>query len=49
MIDILFEGSLVMEYAEPQTVTVQIIDDGKTYKISDSDFLKIDSAMFNIN
>lgn len=49
LIDILFEGSLVMEYAEPQTVTVQIIDDGKTYKISDSDFLKIDNAMFNIN
>lgn len=47
LIDILFEGSLVMTYAEPVVVTAEIIQDGDKYYISDSDFLAIDSALFN--
>lgn len=47
MLDILNEGCLNMTYAEPVTVTVEIIVDGNTYYISDKDFLKIDAAMIN--
>ncbi|MBO5509643.1 MAG: hypothetical protein J5962_04185 [Lachnospiraceae bacterium] len=49
LIDILFEASLEMSYADPVTVTVQIIEENGTYRISDSDFLAIDKAIFNIN
>jgi hypothetical protein len=49
LIDILFEASLEMQYADPVTVTVEIIEEGNTYKIADSDFLAIDKAMFNTN
>lgn len=47
MIDILFEASLVMEYADPVTITVEIVEEGNTYHILDSDFIKIHNAMFN--
>jgi hypothetical protein len=49
LIDILFEASLEMQYADPVTVTVEIIEEGNTYRIADSDFLAIDKAMFNVN
>jgi hypothetical protein len=49
LIDILYEASLEMQYADPVTVTVEIVEDGSTYKIADSDFLAIDKAMFNTN
>jgi hypothetical protein len=49
LIDILFEASLDMQYADPVTVTVEIIEEGNTYRISDSDFLAIDKAMFNVD
>jgi hypothetical protein len=49
LIDILFEASLDMQYADPVTVTVEIVEDGDTYKITESDFLAIDKAMFNVN
>lgn len=44
---ILNEGCLNMTYAEPVTVTVEIIVDGDTYYISDKDFLRIDAAMIS--
>lgn len=46
MVRILNEGCLSMTYAEPVVVTVKIIEDGDIYYISDSDFRKIDAAMF---
>jgi hypothetical protein len=49
LIDILYEASLEMQYADPVTVTVEIVEDGSTYRITDSDFLAIDKAMFNTN
>ena len=49
LIDILFEASLAMTYADPVTVTVQIIEENNTYRISDADFLAIDKAIFNLD
>ncbi len=45
MIEILTNGSLNMTYCEPVTITVEIIEDGETYYISDRDFMRIDAAM----
>ncbi len=45
MIEILTNGSLNMTYCEPVTITVEIIQDGDTYYISDRDFMRIDAAM----
>ena len=36
-----------MSYADPQVVTVEIIEDGNKYYISDRDFRNIDAAMIN--
>lgn len=47
MLEILNDASLNMTYAEPITVTVEIIVDGDTYYISERDFLRIDAAMIN--
>lgn len=47
LIKILNDGCLEMTYADPVTVTVEIIHDGDTFYISDSDFLAIDRAMIN--
>ena len=45
MVEILTNGSLNMTYCEPVTVTVEIVEDGDTFYISDRDFLRIDAAM----
>lgn len=45
MIEILKQGSLNMTYCDPVTITVEIIEDGDTYYISDRDFMRIDAAM----
>ena len=47
MIDILNEAATNMTYADPVTVTVEIVVDGDTYYISERDFLRIDAAMIN--
>lgn len=47
MLEILNNGCLDMTYADPVTVTVEIIVDGDIYYISDRDFLRIDAAMIN--
>ena len=47
LIDILNAGCENMTYADPQVVTVEIIEDGNKYYISDRDFMKIDAAMIN--
>lgn len=47
LIDILSAGCENMTYADPQVVTVEIIEDGNKYYISDRDFMKIDAAMIN--
>lgn len=45
MVKILNDGAINMTYAEPVTITVEIIEDGDKYYISDRDFLRIDAAM----
>ncbi len=45
MVEILTNGSINMTYCEPVTITVEIIEDGDTYYISDRDFMRIDAAM----
>jgi len=45
MVEILTNGSLNMTYCEPVTITVEIVEEGDTYYISDRDFLRIDAAM----
>ena len=45
MVEILTNGALNMTYCDPVTITVEIIEDGNTYYISDRDFLRIDAAM----
>lgn len=47
LIDILNTGCESMTYADPQVVTVEIIEDGDTYYISDRQFREIDAAMIN--
>ena len=47
MLDILNDACLNMTYAEPVVVTVEIVEDGNTFYISDRDFLKIDAAMIS--
>lgn len=47
LLDILNAGCETMSYADPQVVTVEIIEDGSKYYISDRDFMKIDTAMIN--
>lgn len=47
MLEILNDAALNMTYADPVTVTVEIVVDGDTYYISERDFLKIDAAMIN--
>ncbi|MBQ9199691.1 MAG: hypothetical protein IJ141_05880 [Lachnospiraceae bacterium] len=47
MLEILNEAALNMTYADPVTVTVEIVVDGDSYYISERDFLKIDAAMIN--
>lgn len=47
-LEILNAACLEMTYAEPVTVTVQIVSDGDTFYISNKDFLAIDAAMFNV-
>jgi len=47
MVQILSDGALNMTYAEPVTITVEIIVDGDTYYISDRDFMRIDAAMIS--
>lgn len=47
MLDILNDACLNMTYADPVTVTVEIVEDGDTFYISDSDFLKLDAAMIS--
>lgn len=47
LLEILNEQSLNMTYADPVTVTVEIVTDDDTYYISERDFLRIDAAMIN--
>lgn len=47
MLEILNDAALNMTYADPVTVTVEIVVDGDTYYISERDFLRIDAAMIN--
>lgn len=47
LIDILNTGCENMTYADSQVVTVEIIEDGNKYYISDRDFMKIDAAMIS--
>ena len=47
MLSILNNGCINMTYADPVTVTVEIIVDGDTYYISERDFLKIDATMIS--
>ena len=47
LVDILKTGCESMTYADPQVVTVEIIEDGNKYYISDRDFMKIDAAMIS--
>ena len=47
LLEILNNGCNSMTYAKPVTVTVEIIEDGDTYYISDADMLEIDSAMIS--
>lgn len=47
MLEILNDACINMTYADPVTVTVEIIEDGDTYYISDRDFLAIDAAMIS--
>ena len=47
LIDILNAGCENMSYADPQVVTVEIIEDGNKYYISDRDFMQIDAAMIS--
>lgn len=47
LIDILNAGCENMSYADPQVVTVEIIEDGNKYYISNRDFMNIDAAMIN--
>lgn len=44
---ILNDACINMTYAEPVVVTVEIIEDGDVYYISDRDFLAIDAAMIS--
>ncbi|MBO5386729.1 MAG: hypothetical protein J6A59_01110 [Lachnospiraceae bacterium] len=45
MVEILSDGALNMTYGEPVTITVEIVEEGDTYCISDRDFMRIDAAM----
>lgn len=47
MLEILNDACLNMTYAEPVVVTVEIVEDGNTFYISDRDFLRIDAAMIS--
>ena len=47
LIDILNAGCENMSYADPQVITVEIIEDGNKYYISDRDFMQIDAAMIS--
>lgn len=47
LIEILNNGCMEMTYADPVKVTIEIIEDGDTFYISDNDFLAIDRAMIN--
>ncbi len=47
MVQILNDGCLNMTYAEPVTVSVEIIRDDDMFYISDRDFLKIDAEMIS--
>lgn len=47
LIDILNAGCENMSYADPQVVTVEIIEDGNKYYISDRVFMQIDAAMIS--
>ena len=47
MLEILNDACLNMTYADPVVVTVEIVEDGNTFYISDRDFLKIDAAMIS--
>lgn len=47
MLEILNDACLNMTYADPVVVTVEIVEDGNTFYISDRDFLRIDAAMIS--
>lgn len=47
LLDILNQGCINMQYGDPVMVTVEIIEDGDRYYISDRDFLEIDNAMIS--
>lgn len=47
LLDILNSGCENMTYAEPEIVTVEIIEDGERYYISDRDFMAIDTAIIH--
>lgn len=46
--DILAENANTMEYLDPVTIKVAIIDDGKYYSISAEDLIKIDRQMIAV-
>lgn len=47
LLDILNAACITMEYGDAQVITVEIIEDGDKFYISDRDFLKIDNAMIS--
>lgn len=47
LVEILTKGCESMTYAKPETVTVEIIEDGDKFYISDRHFLMIDKAMIS--
>lgn len=47
ILTILNDACINMTYADPVVVTVEIIEDGDVYYISDKDFLAIDAAMIS--
>lgn len=48
ILDILNKACENIEYSEPQTVTVCIVNSDRTFYISDEDFLAIDAQIINI-
>lgn len=49
ILDILNTGCENMQYADPVTITVEIITEGKSYYISDSDLLSIDAVILYVS
>lgn len=47
LLNLLDDACLNMTYSEPITLSVEIIEDGKTFYITEADFRRIDAAMIS--